>query len=418
VTLVTPAKDEFRKDLRRIVGEPRVTKIDAECDAEVIVVGLGAMGASAAWRLAQRGVRVLGIERFSPGHVQGSSHGHTRLFRVACLEHPNLVTMARRSRELWLELEELTGRRIFDQTGAITIGPSNSSLISKTLRAVVEHELPVDRVSHAEISRYTLGHENVPEDWEGLWDPEGGIVRPEIGVLAAIEAAENAGAHVLFDTRVTDIQLVDDGVEVFTLTEVFRASQVVVTAGAWLGKLVPGLPLRPVRVPMTWFTPRDPSDERFSIENFPVFMRVINDKTAYWGHGSVDGFDAKIGLVWDDNYRWTDADTIDRTVCQLDWQRVSEAVAAGVPGLNSEPSRVTTCVVTYSPDGQFIIGRPNGNARLLVGGGDSGHAFKHATGIGELIAQLIVREEPYVDTEFVNPDRFEPGQVSTFRATS
>src|SRR4051794_295268 len=112
-------------------------------DADVILVGLGAMGSSAAWRLAGRGVRVLGIERFTPGHVQGSSHGHSRLFRVACLEHPNLVTMARRSRALWLELEGVTGRRIFEQTGAISIGPSASSVISGVLVAAKEHGLPV-----------------------------------------------------------------------------------------------------------------------------------------------------------------------------------------------------------------------------------------------------------------------------------
>lgn len=392
------------------------SKDDTGFDADVIVVGLGAMGSNAAWRLAQRGVQVLGIERFTPGHVQGSSHGHSRLFRVACLEHPNLVTMARRSRDLWLELEKLTGRHIFEQTGAITMGPPDSSIIARTLRAAEEHDLPVERVAAADLGRYTVGHENIPDGWEGLWDPEGGLVRPEDGVIGAIEAAEAAGARILTDTRVTDIRLVDGGVEVITPSAVFRASQVVVTAGAWLGKLVPDLPLRPLRVPMTWFAPRDPQDERFRLEHFPVFIRVIDDTNNYWGHGSVNGFDAKVGVDWDDNFQWTDADAIDRSVSHLDWQSVSNAVADGIPGLDPEPSRITTCVVTHSPDGQFMIGRPNGDSRLLIGGGDSGHAFKHATGIGELIAQLAVGEEPYLDAEFMNPDRFEPGQDPTYRA--
>jgi sarcosine oxidase len=389
----------------------------ARFDADVIVVGLGAMGSNAAWRLAQRGVRVLGIERFSLGHVQGSSHGHSRVFRVACLEHPNLVTIARRSRDLWLELEKLTGRDILEQTGTITLGPPDSSIINRVLLAAAEHELPIVRVGRADLGRYAAGQENIPDDWEGLWDPEGGFVRPEAAVLAAVEAAERAGARILTDTRVTDIRLIDGGVEVVTATATFRAAQVVVTAGAWLGKLVPDLPLRPLRVPMTWFAPRDPRDERFRLETFPVFIRVIDDNTHFWGHGSVDGFDAKVGLDWDDNYRWTDADTIDRTVSPLDWQAVSEAVVAGIPGLNPEPSLVTTCVVTHSPDGQFIIGRPNRDPRLVVGGGDSGHAFKHAPGIGELIAQLITGEEPYVNPDFVDPDRFESRQVTTFHAT-
>ena len=392
------------------------SQLDSRFDADVIVVGLGAMGSNAAWQLARRGVSVLGIERFTPGHVLGSSHGHTRLFRVACLEHPTLVTMARRSRDLWIELEELTGRDIFEQTGAISIGPSESTVISGVLVAAAEHNLPVERVSRADIGRYARGHENIPAEWVGLWDPEGGVVRPEDGVLAAVEAAAAAGARILNDTRVIDIRLVDDGVEVVTPTAVFRAAQVIVTAGAWLGKLVPNLPLRPLRVPMTWFSPRDPADDRFTIENLPVFIRAIDTETAFWGHGAIDGYDAKVGLDWDDNYRWTDADAIDRTVSQLDWQRVSEAVAGGLPGLDSEPSRITTCVVTHSPDGQFLVGRPGGDARLLIGGGDSGHAFKHATAIGELLAQLALGEETFVDTAFIDPDRFEADQAATFHS--
>ncbi|AOY74263.1 sarcosine oxidase (plasmid) [Arthrobacter sp. ZXY-2] len=383
----------------------------SETDADVIVVGLGALGSSTAWRLAHRGVKVLGIERFSPGHSQGSSHGHSRLFRVACLEHPNLVTMARRSRDLWQELEKQTGRVIFDETGAISIGPASSPVIFGTLHAAAEHDLPIVRVERKDIGRYTSGHENIPDDWEAVWDPEAGVLRPEAGILAAIEAAASAGARILTDTRVLDIRLVDNGVEVTTATNVFRAPQVVVTAGAWLSKLVPGLPLRALRVPMTWFEPREPQDERFQLGSFPVFVRAIDDETAFWGHGSVDGFDAKVGLDGDDNYQWTDADEIERSVSHLDWKHVSEAVAGGVPGLNPEPSRITTCMVTHSPDGQFVIGRPDNDSRLLIGGGDSGHAFKHATGIGELIAQLIQGEEPYVSPDFVDPNRFEPGQV-------
>lgn len=390
------------------------TKQAIEFDADVVVVGLGAMGSNVAWRLAQRGVRVLGVERFSPGHVQGSSHGHTRLFRVACLEHPNLVTMARRSRELWLELEKTTGRRIFEQTGAISIGPASSSVISGPLLAAAEHALPIERVSRNDIWRYTLGHENIPDDWQAVWDPEGGVVRPEAGVTAAVEAAENAGARIVTDTRVTDIRLIHDGVEVVTSTAIFRAPQAVVTAGAWLGKLVPNLPLRPLRVPMTWFAPRDPEDDSFGVNNFPVFIRSIDTETAYWGHGAIDGFDAKVGLDWDDKYRWTDADEIDRSLSQQDWQRVSEAVAAGLPGLDPVPSRATTCVVTHSPDGQFIVGRPDGDPRLTIGGGCSGHAFKHATGIGELIAQQITGEAPYVDPGFIDPNRFDSDEVAAF----
>lgn len=389
----------------------------ASNDADVIVVGLGAMGSNAAWRLATRGVRVLGIERFTPGHVQGSSHGHSRLFRVACLEHPNLVTMARRSRDLWNELEEVTGRRVLTQSGVLSIGPESSPVISGVLHAAAEHDLPIRRVGRKDIAKYSAGQENIPEDWQALWDPEGGFVRPEAAVIGALEAAKTAGARILTDVRVLDVRLVEGGVEVETATAVFRAPQVVVTAGAWLGTLVPDLPLRPLRVPMTWFAPKNAEDDRFRIENFPVFIRSVRD-TALWGHGAVDGFDAKVGLDWDDNFSWTEPDSIDRTVSHRDWQAVSEAIASDIPGLDPQPSRITTCVVTHSPDGQFIIGRPDHDPRLIVGGGDSGHAFKHCAGIGELIAQITTGDEHYISTDFIDPNRFEPGQLPTHHVTA
>ena len=377
-----------------------------DVDAEVAVVGLGAMGSNAAWRLAARSRSVIGIERFHPGHVQGSTHGHTRIFRVACLEHPQLVPLARRSGELFDELERRSGLPIVRRSGAVMIGPESSDVISGTLAAAAAHDLPIERLDRtALLDRYPQ-HASVTPGHVAVWDPEAGLAFPENAVVAAVDAAREAGAEIFTDTRVTDIELVDGGARVGTATRDFTVRQVVVTAGPWLGKLVPGLPLVPVRTPMTWFDVRDRTDRSFAIEQFPTFIRAMDDDQWVWGHGSGDGFGVKIGPEDDPNFRSVDPDTVDRYISASDWSLVSTLVREAFPGLLPVPARTTTCMITRSPDDQFQIGRPHGDPRMIVGGGGSGHAFKHAAGIGELIAQIAGDEPTLIPTDFIDPNRF------------
>jgi sarcosine oxidase len=385
----------------------------SELDGDLAVVGLGAMGANAAWRLAMRGVRVIGIERFHPGHVQGSSHGHTRVFRVACLEHPNLVPLARRSRELWTELQVRSGTPVIRSTGAVMIGPRNSRVISGTLAAAAEHGLPVTRLSREELQCRFPQHQNLAEDHVAVWDPEAGLVHPEAGIIAAVDAARDAGASIYTDTRVTGIELVEGGAVVRTATRDFRVAQVVVTTGAWLNKLVPSLPLKPLRTPMMWFKPKRDGSDAFTLEQFPVFIRAVDPENWIWGHGAGDGFGVKIGPDMDPNFHEVDPDTINRGISEADWRLVSKLIATALPDLDPTPILTTTCMVTHSPDLQFQIGRPGRDPRLIVGGGCSGHAFKHASGIGELIAQIASHEAPLVSLDFIDPDRFAQPPAQT-----
>lgn len=377
-----------------------------EMDADIAVVGLGAMGSSAAWRLAARGVRVIGFEQFNPGHVQGSSHGKTRVFRVACLEHPNLVPLARRSRELWTQLQERSGAPVIRNTGAVMIGPPESDVIAGTLAAARAHDMPIKEMTRAEVEQRFPEHRNLDPRYVAIWDPEAGLVHPEAGIIAATQAAREAGATLYENTKVTDIELVEGGAIITTPTRRFKAAQVVVATGAWLGKLVPELPLKPLRTPMMWFRPRAGHEAAFTLDRFPTFIRAVAADNWIWGHGSGEGFGIKIGPDRDPNFHETDPDTINRYISAADWQLVSQLVAQALPNLEPVPMMTTTCMVTHSPDGQFQIGRPRGDARLIVGGGCSGHAFKHASGIGEVIAQIALGEKPLVDLSFVDPNRF------------
>ncbi len=374
-------------------------------DADVAVVGLGAIGSAALWRLADRGVDVIGFEQFPIGHRSGSSHGETRLFRTLTLEAPALVDVARRSQELLRELERSSGEELLRLSGGLMIGTPESDVISGVVRAAETHGVAVETIARAELAnRYPQHHDLDPRD-VGIWDPESGAVRPEASIRAAVDAARAAGAQVFDRTPVTAIEPNGDAVEIRTGGHRFRVARVVISAGAWLGKFVPTLPLAPLRTPMTWFEPKV-QDGGFDLDMFPIFIRAVADGQRLWGHGAVFGHGVKIGPEDDPNYTPVDADDVDRSISERDWKHVGSLISHYLPGLDPAPSRITTCMITRSPDMQFQIGPLAAQPNVIVAGGDSGHAFKHATGLGEYIAQLVRRENPYVDLSFTDPNRF------------
>lgn len=365
---------------------------------DVVVVGLGAFGSAALWRLARRGIDVAGVERHGIGHDLGSSHGVTRMFRVACMEHPGLTPIARKSLQLWTALGEETGEVLVRQTGCLNVGQPESRTVRGTLAASAE----VVRLSHDELVQRQPQYASLESDEVGVWDPGGGLCYPERNVRAQTAAAQRLGAEVYPHTKVTGIEADQAGVSVRTATVEFRASQVVVAAGAWLGTLVPDLPLAPRRTPLFWFR----GSEDFTLDRFPAFIWERPDGRHLWGHGSDEGegHGIKIGLV-----RPTpavDPESLDRHIYpDADLDEVSAAVADAFPGIDPRPEKVIPCVITDSPDGQFLIGSPRDQPRIVIAGGDSGHGFKHAAGIGELLAQLVTGETPYCPTDFLNPNR-------------
>jgi sarcosine oxidase len=339
---------------------------------EVVVVGLGAFGSAALWRLARRGVDVAGVERHGIGHEHGSSHGATRLFRIACMEHPGLAPIASKSLELWTELGDQTGQTLVRQTGGLYVGAPDSRAVAGPLQAGV----PVRELSHDELAERFPQYGDLQPGDVAVWDPGAGICYPERNVRAHVKAAQELGARVHDDTVIA----VDEN-EVRTETMRINARKVIVAAGAGLIDLVPELPLTYRPTPVNWFRPT----EAFALSRFPTFIwQRPND--GLWGHGSDEDYAVKIGVHPEEA---TD---------------LEEVVAQAFPGLDPKPYKQIPCHVTDSPDGQFLVGRLTGS--LIVAGGDSGHGFKHAAGVGELLAQFATGENPYCETGFLDPARF------------
>jgi len=372
--------------------------------ADVVVVGLGAFGSAALWRLAARGVDVVGVERHGIGHSFGSSHGTTRLFRMACMEHPGLTEIARKSLALWTELGEATGETYVRQTGSLNVGGPGSRPIKGARLAAAKAGARTTDLTHEQL------HERFPQynlelGEVAVWDPGAGICYAEPTVRAQVAEAQRLGATVYPHTMATAIDVTADGVTVRTPTIEITADQVVVCGGAWLRNLVRGLPLSPRRTPLFWFQPQDPDSEAFRLDNFPAFIWEFADGRGLWGHGSDDGFEVKIGLDGGRHESGFDADDLDRYIHPLDdIAELAAAVSRAFPGLDPAPVKAIPCMVTDSPDGQFLLGRYDD--RVVIAGGDSGHGFKHCAGIGELVAQTTTKETPYTDVSFIDPTRF------------
>ena len=375
---------------------------------DVIVIGLGGFGSAALWRLAHLGADVAGVERHGIGHHLGSSHGATRLFRIACQEHPGLAPIALKSLELWTSLGDQTGQRLVSQSGCLSVGPPDSRPVRGTVAAAAAAGLPVAELSNAELLARQPQYAGLAPTDVGVWDPGAGICYPERNIRAQTAAAERLGADVYPHTMVTGIEAGRDGVTVHTPTVDMRAAQVVVAAGAWLGSLVPGLSLAPRRTPQYWFRPRDPESKEFTLDRFPAFIWERHDGAGMWGHGSADDYGIKIGLEPAFTDRTAiDPEEMDRYIhLDTDVDELTSQVARALPGLEPRPARVIPCLITDSSDGQFLVGRLPGQPQVVVAGGDSGHGFKHSAGVGELLAQIVTGQRPYCATDFLDPARF------------
>src|SRR5712691_7310453 len=238
-------------------------------DFDVVVCGLGATGSAALFHLARRGVRVLGLERFTPGHDRGSSHGATRIFRVGYFEHPSYVPLVRRAQALWRELEAAAGRRLLHNTGILEIGPPDGVLVEGTLAAARLHGLRHEVLSADELMRRFPAFK-VPEDYVAVLQPEGGFLEVEPSLAAHVALATAASAELRCGEAIRAIAPRDGRVGIVTDRGTVEAGAAIVATGAWTQSLIPALPLRATREVAAWFEPSDLA--LCAAGRLPVFM--------------------------------------------------------------------------------------------------------------------------------------------------
>jgi len=350
---------------------------------DIVVCGLGVTGSAALHGLACRGVRALGLERFVPGHERGSSHGETRIIRLGYFEHPSYVPLVQRAYAKWREIEAAAGRQLLHVTGIVEIGPPRGVLVAGTLASIARHALPHEILAApALMQRYPAFR--VPPDYVGVVQPEGGFLEAEPAIAALVSLAQAKGAEIRCGETIHAITPVASGVRIVTDRGVIEAGAAIVALGPWLKALLPDISasIRITRQVMAWFEPADQTP----LAGLPVFLLESR-------HGIHYGFPplrSRLIKVAKHHHRdqSVDPDAHDRTVTAEDEMLVRAAVAEHLPAANGRLIKAKTCLYTMTPDGDFIIDRLPGAAQIVVASPCSGHGFKFAPAIGEILADL------------------------------
>jgi sarcosine oxidase len=331
---------------------------------------------------------------------QGSSHGVTRIIRLAYYEHPSYVPLLRRAYELWRELEAVSGEQLLHITGSVDAGPPDSFVFEGSLRSCLENGLGHEAIDGAEVNRRFPGY-RLPAGSMAVFQPNGGFLLPERCIVAHVDAARAAGAEVRTNERVLEWEPANGGVRVATDHAVYEAEQLVLAAGAWEGELT-GLPVVAERQVLAWLDPLRP--ELFSPERFPVFNLIV-EEGRYYGFPvfGIPGF--KFGR-YHHLEEQGDPDVLDREPSQRDEQVLRAFAERYFPEGAGPTSSLKTCLFENTPDEHFLLGRHPEYENVVVVGGGSGHAFKFASVIGEMVAQLARGESPRLDINLLSPRRF------------
>jgi sarcosine oxidase len=373
---------------------------------DVVVCGLGAMGSAALLHLARRGQRVLGIERYAPGHDRGSSHGATRVIRLGYFEHPSYVPLLRRAYALWRELEQASGLELLHITAIVEIGSRQSALVQGTLASAHLHHLHHEVLAASELMQRFPAFK-LPADYVGVLQPDGGWLAVEPAFAAWISLAARAGAEIRSGDTVHAIEQRPGAVRIRTDGGIVEAGVAIVAAGAWTKSLMPALavPLRVTREVMGWFEARDPA--LCAGDRLPVFMLESRHGMHYAIPPERANVAAGIKVAKHHHRNETvDPDDYDRTVSQADEALIRAALADHVPAANGRLLAAKTCLYTVTPDGDFLIDRAPGSPQIIVASPCSGHGFKFAPVIGEILADLATLGETRHDIMRFRLDRF------------
>jgi sarcosine oxidase len=370
---------------------------------DVAVIGLGAMGSAALHQLARRGQRAIGFEQFSPGHDRGSSHGETRIIRLGYFEHPSYVPLVRAAFPLWRELEQESGKALLQITGILEMGAPDGALVAGTLRSAQAHGLPHEVLDAAAVAR-RFPVFRLPPRFVGVLQPDGGILAAEPAVAAQLALAHAAGAEVRTNEAVRAIEPTAGGVRVVTDRGSVTAGHAVVAAGPWIRQLLPDLsvPLRVTRQVVGWFAPSDPA--MFARDRCPVFM-VENPDGIFYGFPAGPRPGVKFAKHHHSD-ETAEPSATPRPMDETDEAMLRMALQTHVPAANGALLDAQTCRYTMTPDGDFILDRLPGAPAVIVASPCSGHGFKFAPVIGEIVADLATQGETRHDISRFSLARF------------
>lgn len=370
---------------------------------DAIVLGVGGMGASTCAELARRGRRVLGLEQFTLGHDRGSTHGQTRVIRQAYYEHPAYVPLARRAYERWYDLEQAVGQHLLTTCGVLSIGPPECNLIRGVRLAATEHDLPIELLNANEL-RQRFPQFRFDESNVGVLERNAGFLAVDACVRAHIAEARRLGAELRENEPARAWQSDGRSVRVVTDRDTYHAARLVITAGPWAGEMLARheATLTVMRQVMLWFGTAD--DRRFRRDVFPAF--IADTPTGhFYGLPMIDGTGQKTARHYGAAEFRSPAE-IDRATSPADEVAVREFLDRHIPEVNGPCRRASVCVYTLTPDRHFVIDRLPNAENVAVAAGFSGHGYKFASVVGEILADLSDEGRTALPVELFRLGRF------------
>ena len=373
---------------------------------DVIVLGTGGVGSAALSHLAARGLRVAGLDQHPPAHGFGSSHGQSRIIRKAYFEHPDYVPLLERAYTLWDELSEKSGRSdLFERTGLLQIGPRNGVVIPGVLESAARHGLSLETLTEDEVKK-RFPQYLVPEECAAVFEQDAGLLRVEDCVLAYLQQAQEAGSALYTGVTVHEWTADGNGVEVKTSEGTFHAGALVITAGAWAPQLLAGLgiPMEVRRKPLFWLKTRSGAHRMDS--GCPCFFYERPEGQFYGFPEMAAGEGIKLACHTGGE-TIADPAQVDRRLDEPDLEKVRQFAGEWLPEVGVDLLRHETCLYTMSPDEHFIVDRLPGHRNVVFAAGLSGHGFKFASVLGEILSDLIVEGETNLPADFLGLTRFD-----------
>lgn len=361
---------------------------------------MGAVGSAAAWQAAKRGARVLGFDAYEPPHALGSSHGDTRITRLAIGEGERYTPLVLRANEIWREAGAATGEKLHVVTGGLIIsGPARgatthvpdffANTIAAARRFGIAHEILDARAIRARFPQFA-----VRDDEVGYFEPGAGYLRPERCIAAQLELARARGATLHMGERVKALDDRGDHVRITTDRATHDAAQVILSAGAWLPSFLPAdlaAHFAVTRQVLYWFEPRATIAE-FEAPRFPVWIWELREtKHVIYGFPAIDGQGGGVKLATEQYESTTSPDTVNREVGDAEIRAMHRGlVAPYLPGLGERCVKAAACLYTATPDFHFVIDRDPGRPNVIIASPCSGHGFKHSAAVGEGVAQMAL----------------------------